>query len=85
MRCCRCDRPGLLFVLLLSTLMCCQPTELIWAFFCFINFPIILPPPQAQIKQERRRTKAFVRRDERERTQVYTSEQVGDGVMGEHG
>ena len=28
-----------LFVLLLSTLVCCQPTELIWAFFlfCFIN------------------------------------------------
>ena len=31
-----------LFVLLLSTLVCCQPTELIWAF-CFINFPLIPP------------------------------------------
>ena len=28
-----------LFVLLLSTLVCCQP------FFLFINFPILLPPP----------------------------------------
>ena len=27
---------GLGFVLLLSTLMCCQPTELIWAYFCHI-------------------------------------------------
>ena len=27
----------------LSTVVCCQPTELIWVFFCFINFPIILP------------------------------------------
>ena len=33
-----------LFVLLLSTLVCCQPTELIWVF-CFINFPILHPPP----------------------------------------
>ena len=24
--------------------MCCQPTELIWAF-CSINFPILPPPP----------------------------------------
>ena len=32
-----------LFVLLLSTLMSCQPTGLILSFFCFINFPI-LPP-----------------------------------------
>ena len=33
-----------LFVLLLSTLACCRPTVLIWAFFfCFINFPILLP------------------------------------------
>ena len=32
-----------LFVLLLSTLLCCQLTELIWAFG--LNFPILLPPP----------------------------------------
>ena len=31
-----------LFVLLLLTLVCCQPTKLIW---CFINFPILPPPP----------------------------------------
>ena len=34
-----------LFVLLLSTLVCCQPTELIWAFL-FINFFVLSPPPQ---------------------------------------
>ena len=34
-----------LFVLLLSTLVCCQPTELILCLFCYINCPII-PPPQ---------------------------------------
>ena len=34
-----------LFVLLFSTLVCCQPTELIWGFFCFMNFPILPPPP----------------------------------------
>ena len=35
-----------LFVLLLSSLVCCQPTDLIRAlFFCFINYPILLPPP----------------------------------------
>ena len=33
-----------LFVLLLSTFVCCQPTELIWIFFCFIKFSILLPP-----------------------------------------
>ena len=44
MRCCR--SAWALFVLLLSTLVCCQPTELIWCFFfCFITFPILLPPP----------------------------------------
>ena len=34
-----------LFVLLLSTLVCCQPKELIWAFFffCFLNYLILLP------------------------------------------
>ena len=26
-----------------STLVCCQLTELIWAFFFFIDFPILLP------------------------------------------
>ena len=31
-----------LFVLLLLTLVCCKPTELILGFFCFINFPILL-------------------------------------------
>ena len=37
---------GLGFVVLLSTLMCCQPTKLIlgfFFFFCFINFPISPP------------------------------------------
>ena len=38
MRRCRSDWP----VLLLATLVCCQPTELILGFFCFINFPIIV-------------------------------------------
>ena len=33
-----------LFVLLLSTLVYCQPTELIWVFF-FINFQFYPPPP----------------------------------------
>ena len=33
-----------LFVLLLSTLVCCQSTELIWGFL-FHKFPILLPPP----------------------------------------
>ena len=28
-----------------EALVCCQPIELIWAFFCFINFPILPPPP----------------------------------------
>ena len=34
-----------LFVSLLLTLMCCQPTGLILGSFCFINFPILPPPP----------------------------------------
>ena len=34
-----------LIVLLLSTPLCCQPTELILGFPCFIYFPILLPPP----------------------------------------
>ena len=38
-----------LFVLLLSTLLCCQPTELIWVFYCFINFPV-LPPPELRLE-----------------------------------
>ena len=44
MRCCRNDWPGLCLFLLLSTLVWCQPTELIWAFFVhkLSNFP---PPP----------------------------------------
>ena len=42
-----------LFVLLLSTLVCCQPTELIWAFFCFINFPILPPPPSLRVTSQR--------------------------------
>ena len=33
-----------LFVLLISTLMCCQPTELIWGFL-FHTFSIFPPPP----------------------------------------
>ena len=41
MRCCRSDCPGLFF-LLLSTLVCCQPTELILGFFCFIIHLIYL-------------------------------------------
>ena len=37
-----------LFVLLLSTLVCCQPTELILGFiFCCINFQFYSPPPPA--------------------------------------
>ena len=35
-RCCRSDWPGL-FILLLSTLVCCQPTELIWGCFFFFS------------------------------------------------
>ena len=35
-----------LFVLLLSTLVCCQPTELIWVFL-FHKFSNFTPPPQA--------------------------------------
>ena len=31
-----------LFVSLSSTLVCCQPTELILGFFCFVNCPILL-------------------------------------------
>ena len=40
-----------LFVLLFATLVCCQPTELIWGFCCFINFPI-LPPSQNSYQGE---------------------------------
>ena len=46
MRCCRSD--WALFVLLFSTFVCFQPTELIWGFFCFINFPFYSPPPLTQ-------------------------------------
>ena len=28
-----------------SLVSLCQPTELIWVFFCFVIFPILLPPP----------------------------------------
>ena len=35
--------PGL--CLLLSTLVCCQPSDLIFGFFCFKNFPVLPPPP----------------------------------------
>ena len=40
-----------LFVLLLSTLMCCQPTELILGFFFFLlhKFSILPPPPPATL------------------------------------
>ena len=38
-----------LFVLLLSTLLCCQPTELIWVFLFHI-FPILPPPPHNKRK-----------------------------------
>ena len=38
-------RPGLCLFLLLSTLVCYLPTELIMDFFWFINFPIFTPPP----------------------------------------
>ena len=46
MRWCRSNARAL-FVLLLPTLVCCQPTELILGFFCFINCPTphpTLPP-----------------------------------------
>ena len=44
-RCCRQKRLAwALFVLLFSTLVCCQPTELIWVFLFHIYFPILLPP-----------------------------------------
>ena len=33
------------FILFLSTVVCCQPTELILGFFFFHNFPILPPPP----------------------------------------
>mgnify|MGYP003571726959 CR=1 FL=1 len=48
----RSNRPGL-------CLFCCyplcvfKPTELIWAFFCFINFPFY-PPPPPQVRQQGR-------------------------------
>ena len=45
MQCCRSDWPWSFFVLLFLTLVCCQTTELIRVFFCFINFSILLPPP----------------------------------------
>ena len=44
--------PPFLFVLLLSTLVCYQPIELILGFFCFINFPILLSPPPPQIHSQ---------------------------------
>mgnify|MGYP003571756443 CR=1 FL=1 len=34
-----------LFDLLLSTIVCCQPTELILGFFCHINCPIFVVTP----------------------------------------
>ena len=34
-----------LFVLFLSTLVCCQPIELIWVFFLFHKFSNFTPPP----------------------------------------
>ena len=37
-----------LFALLLSTLVCCQPTELILSFFLFHKFFILPPPPHPQ-------------------------------------
>ena len=40
MRCCRSDWPGL-------CLFCCyQPSCVVFVFFCFINFPILPPPPR---------------------------------------
>ena len=35
-----------LFVLFLSTLVCCQLTELMWVFFLFHKFSNFTPPPQ---------------------------------------
>ena len=53
MRCGAAEATGLGFVvLLLSTLVWCQPTELILGLFCFINVPI-LPPPQANQGRKR--------------------------------
>ena len=45
MRCCRSDWSGLLFVLLLSTLV--LPANMVdfGLFFCFIKSPILPPPP----------------------------------------
>ena len=37
-----------LFGLLLSALVCCQPTWF-WVFFYFINFTILLPPPPPKV------------------------------------
>ena len=43
MRCCGSD---FVCFVVINPCVCCQPTELIWAFFfCFIVFPILLPPP----------------------------------------
>ena len=36
----------------------CQPTELIWAF-CFINFPILPPPPQPILRTSLRLQSGF--------------------------
>ena len=43
------EATGLGFILLLSTLVCCQPTELILGFFCFINFPMLHPQTSFQV------------------------------------
>ena len=46
------EATGLGFVcFVVSTLMCCQPTELISGFFFVLNFPFLLPPPPVRTQK----------------------------------
>ena len=62
------EATGLGCVLLLSTLVCFKPTELIWAsfFFRFINFPMLPPLPGQPVRQRQVMACALhVRREDR--------------------
>ena len=50
MRCCKSDWPAF-FVLLLSTLVCSQQTELIWVFLYYQVSNFTPPPPPGQVHE----------------------------------
>ena len=73
------EATGLGFVLLLSTLMCCQPRQLIWAFLFYILFNFT-PPPQT-LKTQYNGLKTITNKDLKD-AHTWAIESVGEGDCG---